>query len=163
MERQTGTLSGESATESFGAALGSLLRPGDVVLLEGELGAGKTFLAGAIARGLGVPDDVPVTSPTFGLVHELEGRLRVLHADLYRLSHPGELAELGLVEASDAVLLAEWGLRFAAELGEVALVITLAIANESSREIAIEAPGPRGVALLAGLRSMGVLAADSAL
>src|SRR5688500_1791946 len=84
------------ATQRLGAALGAALRGGDFVVLEGDLGAGKTFLVRAIARALGVPAAVAVTSPTFALVHELSGRVPIVHADLYRLEEADELVEIGL-------------------------------------------------------------------
>jgi tRNA threonylcarbamoyl adenosine modification protein YjeE len=96
-------------TRRLGRHLAECLAPGDAILLEGELGAGKTFRARAIARGLGVPAGVRVTSPTFDLVHELPGRIPIVHVDLYRLEDPGELRELGITDrgAEGAVLLIE--------------------------------------------------------
>src|SRR5262249_11674061 len=95
-------------TQALGAALGRLLRSGDVVTLSGPMGAGKTALAQGIAAGLGV--DEPVCSPPFALLHEYEGRLRLWHFDAYRLRTPAEALDLGLEEllASDAALVIEW-------------------------------------------------------
>lgn len=99
-----------ASTRAFGARLAPLLRPGDAVLLVGDLGAGKTELARAVIRTL-AGSDIPVPSPTFTLlqVYDLPG-LTLTHADLYRLGgDPGELAEIGLEEAWEAgVLLVEW-------------------------------------------------------
>src|SRR5690242_4468615 len=113
------TLRSRADTRRFGHRLAACLRAGDLLLLEGELGAGKTFLTRAIARGLGVPAEVPVTSPTFELVHELPGRLPLVHVDLYRLDAPEALRELGLLDriGADAVVIVEWGARFADALG----------------------------------------------
>jgi tRNA threonylcarbamoyladenosine biosynthesis protein TsaE len=129
--------------------LAAALAPGDLVLLEGNLGAGKTFLARAICRALGVGHEITVGSPTFALVHEYEGSLRLVHADLYRLDGARDAAELGLREAraEGAVVMAEWALRFARELGDDALVITLAD-GASGREARLEGSGPRGSALV---------------
>jgi tRNA threonylcarbamoyladenosine biosynthesis protein TsaE len=97
-------------TKAVAASLASLARPGDLIVLAGEMGSGKTAFAQGFAAGLGVLD--PVTSPTFTLVHAYEGRLRVYHADLYRLERMAELADLALGELlddDDAVVLVEWG------------------------------------------------------
>jgi tRNA threonylcarbamoyladenosine biosynthesis protein TsaE len=137
------------ATRRLGAALAAALEPGDLLLLEGDLGAGKTFLVRAIARGLGVPSSVRITSPTFTLVHEHAGRLPIVHADLYRLGDPDELVELGLVEriGGAAVVLIEWGERFAAALGGAGLRLSLSLC-EPGRSARLEARGARAEALL---------------
>jgi tRNA threonylcarbamoyladenosine biosynthesis protein TsaE len=96
------------ATRALGAALAPLARPGDVVVLAGDLGAGKTAFTQGFARGLGV-DDV-VTSPTFTLVRTYAGRLPLHHLDVYRLAHLQEAEDLGVAEMVDgAVTLVEWG------------------------------------------------------
>lgn len=135
------------ATRRLGRALASVLAPGDVVWLEGELGAGKTFLARAILRGLGVPTAIPVTSPTFALAHEHEGRVPIRHLDLYRLIDPDDLIELGLDEGMDErVTIVEWGARFRAAIGARGLEIALAVDGE--RRIArITALDARGAAI----------------
>ncbi len=95
-------------TEAAGEALGGLLRRGDVVLLTGDLGAGKTTLVRGIARGAG--SDAPVASPTFQLVRVYPGRVQLAHVDLYRIDNPAELAELGLEELADqGAVVVEWG------------------------------------------------------
>jgi tRNA threonylcarbamoyladenosine biosynthesis protein TsaE len=115
-----------SDTRRLGRAIAARLEPGDLVLLSGDLGAGKTMLAGAIARALGV--EVAVTSPTFALVHEYETtRGLLLHADLYRLLGPDlgrEVARLGLRErrAEGAIVLVEWGDDALEALGAAAAV-----------------------------------------
>jgi tRNA threonylcarbamoyladenosine biosynthesis protein TsaE len=115
------------ATTRLGRALARAIEPGALVVLAGELGAGKTFLARAFLRGLGVPDRERVTSPTFSLVHDYEGRVRVQHADLYRLGDASELAPLGLAaaRARGDVLLVEWGAPYADDLGGDALFLRL--------------------------------------
>jgi tRNA threonylcarbamoyladenosine biosynthesis protein TsaE len=96
-------------TRALGEELGrDLLVAGDVVVLSGELGTGKTALAQGIGRGLAV--DGPVVSPTFTLVREYEGRIRLCHVDIYRLERMQEIHELGIEEQlDDSVTLIEWG------------------------------------------------------
>jgi tRNA threonylcarbamoyladenosine biosynthesis protein TsaE len=141
------------ATRRLGAALGALLVPGDLVVLEGDLGAGKTFLVRGIARALGVPAEVPVTSPTFALVHELPARVPLLHADLYRLGDADELGELGLVErvGHDAIALVEWGERFLPRLRADGLLVRMAHDAAVGRRILLTPLGPRGTALVEAL------------
>ena len=97
------------ATRAVAAAIGSLLEPGDVVALVGDLGAGKTAFAQGLAHGLGVAG--PVTSPTFTIVQEYEGRVRVAHVDVYRLDTLQDLYDLGWDELIDdgRVTIVEWG------------------------------------------------------
>jgi tRNA threonylcarbamoyladenosine biosynthesis protein TsaE len=134
-------------TRALGRALAGMLRPGDVVLVSGDLGAGKTVLAQGVASGLGVLD--AVTSPTFTLVRPLAcgpaagdpagpGPVRtLLHADLYRLEHHREVVDLGLGELveDDAVAVIEWGEAAEALLGKDALGIHLEAPAD---------PGPAG-------------------
>ena len=141
-------------TRLLGYALADVLAAGDLVVLQGDLAAGKTFLVRAVARAMGVPTSVPVTSPTFELVHELGGRLPLLHVDLYRLGSADQLAELGLDEriGGDAVVLVEWGNRFAEALGRQGLWISLQLPERGGRLVLVEGRGTRGEALLARLR-----------
>jgi tRNA threonylcarbamoyladenosine biosynthesis protein TsaE len=95
-------------TRAVGAAVASVLRVGDVVILTGDLGTGKTVVAQGIAAALGVEE--PVVSPTFTLLREYDGRMPVRHLDVYRLDHVQEAIDLGLEELlDDGVVLVEWG------------------------------------------------------
>lgn len=134
------------ATRRLGRSLAAVLQPGDIVLLEGQLGAGKTFLARAIARELGVAPTVRVTSPTFALVHEFTGRVPIVHADLYRLDASADLEEIGLLDrvGRDAVVFVEWGARFASRLRGSGLRIELSL-TDGTRGARIEAFGEQGV------------------
>jgi tRNA threonylcarbamoyladenosine biosynthesis protein TsaE len=139
MER---TLRTRRDTRRLGAAVAAVLVPGDLVVLSGDLGAGKTFLVRAIAHALGVSDRV--TSPTFTLVREYAtAREMLFHVDLYRLLGEklgGEIARLGLRErrADGGILLVEWG-DDASDLlgGPPALRVSLTIAGPSARSVSL--------------------------
>ena len=139
-------LRGPGDTRRLGRAIAKGLCAGDLVILEGSLGAGKTFLVQAVARALGVPASVPVTSPTFELVHELPGRIPVVHADLYRLTPGAALHDLGLVEhiGHDAVVLVEWGDRFAEALGGQGLWVEMALGAGKARSVRVSWRGALG-------------------
>ena len=95
-------------TEALGAELAATLEPGNVVLVEGELGAGKTTFVRGVARGAG--SAAPVASPTFQLVRVYPGRLQLAHVDLYRVEQNSELGDLGLEELADqGAVVIEWG------------------------------------------------------
>ena len=113
------------ATRALAAALGPLLEPGDVVSLVGDLGAGKTAFAQGLAAGLGVGG--PVTSPTFTIVQEYEGRLPVAHVDVYRLDTVQDLYDLGFDELIDdgRVTIVEWGDLIAQALPADRLVVRI--------------------------------------
>lgn len=141
------------STRLLGRALGAVLEVGDVVWLEGELGAGKTFFARGLFRALGVPDEVPVTSPTFGLVHELEGRVSIRHLDLYRLGDDSDLSELGIDEMlTDAIVVLEWGARFRSAIAERGVELALAIPESAAgRTVRIRGLDARGLQIVRGL------------
>jgi tRNA threonylcarbamoyladenosine biosynthesis protein TsaE len=137
------------ATIHLAERLAPALQAGDLVVLEGDLGAGKTFFARALCRALGVPPTLPVTSPTFTLIHEYDGRLPIRHADLYRLHGPEELDPLGLREqrAEGALLLVEWGTPYVEALGGDALVLSLRVSPAGERTAECRGGGARGDAL----------------
>ena len=129
-------------TRRLGARLGRLLLPGDIVLLSGELGAGKTCLVQGIALGLGV--SAPVTSKSFVLLGEYEGRLRLYHADLYRLEEPAQAEELALTEyCAPGALVVEWAERAWEVFPPEHLLIRLEILGAHRRELAFDPRGDR--------------------
>lgn len=128
----------EDATRALGAALGRMLVAGDYVALYGPLGAGKTQFVKGLAHGLDVPDDDPVVSPTFVLVREYAGRLRLFHLDLYRLHGATELADLGVDElrrSGDAVVAVEWADRAPGGIPADAWHVTLEHAGANRRTV----------------------------
>lgn len=124
----------EDETRAVASRLAAALAPGDVIALVGELGAGKTRFAQGVARGLGVPEDVPITSPTFTLlaIHD-QGRLLLHHFDFYRLSKPVDLENLGAEEYlwGEGVCVVEWAERLPGVLPEDALWITISFTGET--------------------------------
>ena len=118
----------DDATARFGADLAASLKPGDIVSLEGDLGAGKTALARAIVRALAGDPALEVPSPTFALIQPYETlRGPVLHADLYRLAHASEVDELGLLDDPEAVVLVEWAARAPQVMAAVTVTVHLDI------------------------------------
>jgi tRNA threonylcarbamoyladenosine biosynthesis protein TsaE len=131
----------ESKTSAAGERLAARLCAGDVVLLHGDLGAGKTAFVRGIARGLGAsPEDV--TSPTFTLMQEYRGRMTLVHVDLYRLA-PEEVAGLGIEESTDepAVIAVEWAERWRSAPAR-AWTIRFEDQGGDARRITITAPNP---------------------
>jgi len=136
------TTASPAETRQAGRMLARALEPGDVVLLVGGLGAGKTTFVQGVAAGLGVTDDV--TSPTFTLCQIYEGRVTVMHADLWRLDRLGEVLDLALDEGLEdgGVLIAEWGEGAAELYGDDALVVTIDMGEgEDDRVLRLEAHG----------------------
>lgn len=134
-------------TQDLAAAISELVSAGDVILLSGDLGAGKTTFTQGFARALGVTD--PVTSPTFTLMNDYRGgRLRVLHADVYRLESLQEVIDLAIGELveEDAVALVEWGEAAAPALpGHLAIRIEHG-EHDDERLFTVAAAGPEWVA-----------------
>ncbi len=119
--------------------LASKLSKGTTILLYGELGAGKTTFVQGLAEGLGVPEEVYVSSPTFSLINEYPGRQKLYHVDLYRLA-PEEVEDLGLPElASQGVMVIEWAERLPFSFPQE-MIIKFKILSPEERELEIEEP-----------------------
>ncbi len=144
--------SNEQDTIRIAAEIGSLLRAGDLLVINGELGAGKTYFAKGIAKGLDIDD--MVNSPTYTLINEYQGRLPFYHWDVYRLSDPEEIFELGSDEYfyGRGVTLIEWGERIAELLPEEYLQIDIERLQDDisgeQRLLRITAKGSRYESLL---------------
>lgn len=129
-------------TRRIGARLGRLLQPGDVLLLQGELGSGKTVLAQGVGQGLAVRE--PVKSSSFVLLNEYHGRLTMYHADLYRLEEPAQVAELALEEvAAPGVLAVEWPERAWGELPPEHLLVRIEEEGARGRRLTLMPRGAR--------------------
>lgn len=130
-------LADEGATEALGARLASELAPGDLVLLEGGLGAGKTTLARALIRTLMDDPGLDVPSPSFALVQPYErAQGPVLHADLYRIGSAREIDELGLFDRTDAIVLVEWPERARELLPRCRMVVRLDVPRHGQGRVA---------------------------
>lgn len=138
------TTCGEAATQACGQSLAALLRPGDVLLLSGDLGAGKTQLTKGIGHGLGVAE--PVTSPTFNILLVHEGRIPLYHLDLYRLNDAEELVDLDYYATveGDGVAVVEWGDRFAEAAPADGVTVEIHIIGDDERRLDVAALGTRG-------------------
>jgi tRNA threonylcarbamoyladenosine biosynthesis protein TsaE len=129
----------EEETSAAGERLAARVRPGDILLLQGDLGAGKTAFVRGLAKGLGAPPE-EVSSPTFTLIQEYRGRVPLYHVDLYRLK-PIEAADLGLDEliSRDGVVAVEWAERWN-ERPAAAWQLTFEHGGEDRRRITVSAP-----------------------
>ncbi len=148
----------KSAAETFalGLALADLLSPGDVVLLAGELGTGKTSFAQGIARGMGIAEQV--TSPTFTLMREYQGRMPLYHIDAYRMDGPLDLYDIGVDEymEGEAVLVVEWGERVRDFFGSDYLEVRLGFADgEDERQVCFLPHGGTWQRRLQGMQAGG--------
>ena len=146
-------LHSEADTVALARALAAVLAPGDVIGLEGGLGAGKTTFTRAAVHGLGVPAETAVTSPTFALLHQYQGRLPIAHADFYRLGDEAELEELGVDELLEegGVLFVEWGKKFPAMGARTALWVELEILSDLARRARFRPESARGDVIISAL------------
>lgn len=140
-------------TRALAAEVAALARPGDLILLAGDLGTGKTAFVQGFARGLGVIESV--TSPAFVLVRSYEGRIPMVHLDVYRLDYLQELVDLGISEMldGDVVTLIEWGDVVAPALPADFLEVRLDLGDtDDERLVVLRAVGPRWPGRLSVLR-----------
>jgi tRNA threonylcarbamoyladenosine biosynthesis protein TsaE len=139
---QSVEISTEEQMQQFGLKLAAHLQIGDLIILEGPLGAGKTRLAQSIGKGLLVKSEI--TSPTFVIAKNYLGRIPFIHADAYRLldSPIGGLQDLDL-DIENSVTVVEWGQNFANQLNDQYLIITISIIDELRRELKVSSVGER--------------------
>jgi tRNA threonylcarbamoyladenosine biosynthesis protein TsaE len=156
----------EERTQQLGFLLGELLQEPLAIFLQGTLGAGKSVLARGVARGLGVAEEVPITSPTFTLMNHYPARLDLYHFDLYRICDPDDLLEIGFDEYAfgDGVALVEWPERL--EDQPEGLWLQLEPVDAEHRSICLSAIGDSASKLLTRLRpllkSCGTVKEDAA-
>lgn len=141
-------------TVEFGRKVATFLREGDVLALVGELGSGKTWLTKGIALGLGISPHMVVTSPSFALVNEYEGRCLLYHMDVYRLQSVSEFIDAGLEEYlySGGVAVMEWADRWPEILPEETLKVTFSIIDDRQRKIRLHGSHARAAEIIDNLR-----------
>lgn len=139
MQEYTIDLNNLEETQHFGIAIGKLASPGDVLCLDGDLGAGKTTLTQSIAIGLEVPSEYYVTSPSFAIFHEYPGRLPLYHMDFYRLQDYTEVEDLGFDEYFylTGLTIIEWSERALEILPESCLKLKLTVISEAKRKVTL--------------------------
>lgn len=145
------TTGGPDETRRVGETLGAEVQAGDVVLLSGELGAGKTVFVQGVARGMGYEGQV--SSKSFVIMGEYAGRQKLYHADLYRLDDPEQVEDLGLGEMTeDGVLVVEWPERGDWALPKGDVLVRFEVAGEQERVLMIQAATQRGEEIVRGMK-----------
>ena len=137
-------------TRAFGEKIGKKLDQGIVLALTGNLGSGKTSFVQGLAKGLGVPDNYYITSPSYTLINEYPGRYHLFHIDLYRLENYVDFDDIGLYEIlrSDGIVAIEWADKLPKDLLIEFLEIHIDIINDESRKICLSADGLKGKNLI---------------
>ena len=127
-------------TSRFARQLAKLSKPGDVICLDGDLGAGKTALTQQIAKGLGVPDSCYVTSPSFAILQEYPGRIPLYHMDFYRLADEIEVEDLGFEEFFylSGLTVIEWSVRAGSLIPKSRLLLKMTIEHDLTRRVEID-------------------------
>jgi tRNA threonylcarbamoyladenosine biosynthesis protein TsaE len=144
----------DAETRVLGQKIGWLLSQGLILALTGDLGSGKTCLVQGLARGLNVSDDYIVTSPSYTLINEYPGRLKLVHVDLYRIDDPVDCNDIGLYDIMDSgdVVAIEWADRMQPDDLVEYLSVAFEILDDSRRKIALTASGQPAVTLLKKLK-----------
>jgi tRNA threonylcarbamoyladenosine biosynthesis protein TsaE len=137
-------------TQKLGKTIGTAVAGGTVLALTGDLGSGKTSFVQGLARGLEVPDDYYITSPSYTLINEYLGRFPLFHVDLYRITDPVDIEDIGLYEIldSNAVVAIEWADRIEQKLLPDSITIHFEIADNDTRKICIYANKLKNIYLL---------------
>jgi tRNA threonylcarbamoyladenosine biosynthesis protein TsaE len=156
--RITLTSEGADETRRIGQIIGRFLQKGDIIALIGELGSGKTCITQGIARGINVPENYYVTSPTFTLINEYPGRIPLYHLDIYRLSGSQDLIDMGYEEYfyGDGVIIIEWAEKIIDILPDDTLFIHFMYVDENKRTINISGNIQRSEALFKELVKGGI-------
>ncbi|MEW6672988.1 MAG: tRNA (adenosine(37)-N6)-threonylcarbamoyltransferase complex ATPase subunit type 1 TsaE [Thermodesulfobacteriota bacterium] len=146
----------DAETRSLGHQIGFFLSHGLILALTGSLGSGKTCLVQGLAKGLDVSDEHPVTSPTYTLISEYQGRLKLYHVDLYRLDSPVDCDDIGLYDILDSgdVVAIEWADRMQPDDLVDHLSVAFDILDDSLRKITLTASGQSAVDLLKKLEKI---------
>lgn len=137
-------------TRAIGEKIGRHIKSGIIIAITGDLGAGKTAFIQGLAKGLEVSENYYITSPTYTLINEYNGRLPLWHVDLYRLDDPDDFEDIGLYEAfgRDKVIAIEWAERISREMFSEYLNILIDFDDEETRNITIDAYGLKAVDLV---------------
>jgi len=142
-------------TKKLGEKIGSLVNTGIVLALTGNLGSGKTAFVQGLARGLDVPDNYYITSPSFTLINEYPGRWKLFHVDLYRMGNLEDFEDIGLYEIleKNSVAAIEWADKLPEKFLSEYVAVQFEISNENSRKICINAYGLEEISLLRKLKN----------
>ena len=137
-------------TQKLGEIIGTAITDGTVLALTGDLGSGKTAFVQGLARGLEVPDDYYITSPSYTLINEYPGRYPLFHVDLYRILNPTDLEDIGLYEIlhNSGIVAIEWADRIGQRLMPDAITIHFEITGDETRKISIAANDLKNANLL---------------
>ena len=148
----------DQETIRLGDELGKALKEGDIIALMGELGSGKTWFTKGLALGLGVSQDVIITSPSFSFINEYEGRHTIFHMDVYRLENLSDFLSAGLDEYfyRDGVVIMEWADRWPEILPAWNLQVNFFILDDSSRRITLSGSHPRAKEILKNMTEFGM-------